>query len=233
MLDEPLVEVALRLRVDLVAEVDVASLGRVLRVHLLRDVGVGGRLAAAVIAHQHDVLEAGRHRLLGDALEDCAEELRREADGARQIGARVVRRVREHRHRDRVAEPLRDRPHDLAAHEGMAAVHVLRPALLGAAGVEQGGRLAGGHRGLHFRPRHHLELDEVFFRGGRLASSRRRGRGFGRRLRERGVGGEREHRKNGKQTAHDDDSFESALPSCPRPPVAQAFRPAGGRGGQP
>ena len=45
-------------------------------------------------------------------------------------------------------------------HERVAAVHVLRSALLGAARVERARRLAGGHRRLHLRPRHHLELDE-------------------------------------------------------------------------
>ena len=45
-------------------------------------------------------------------------------------------------------------------HEIVAAVHVLRAALLGAAGVEERGRLAVGHRLFHFGPRHHLEFDE-------------------------------------------------------------------------
>ena len=64
--DQPVVEVVLRLRVDLVAEVDVLALRRVLRVELLGDLGEDRRLTAAVVAHDHHVLEAGDDRLLGD-----------------------------------------------------------------------------------------------------------------------------------------------------------------------
>ena len=192
---QPLVEVPLRLGVDLVAEEHVSAFGRVLRVHFLRDLRVGLRLAAAVVAHDDDVLEAGRHRLLGDALEDGAEELRRQADRAGQLRAGVVRRVGQHRHRDRVAEPERDRLDDLAAHQRVAAVDVLRSALLGAAGVDERCRLAGRDRRLHLGPRHHLEFDEVFFR-----------RRFGR-LRERRRGRQQEQRNRGEEAAHVYDSF--------------------------
>ena len=113
-----------------------------------------------MIAHQDHVLEAGGDALLRDAFQDDAENLRRQADRARQIGARIVRRIGQDRHEDRVAQLQRDRLDDLVRHQRVAAVDVLRSALLGAAGVHERGRLAGGERGFDFRPGHHAELDE-------------------------------------------------------------------------
>src|SRR5581483_11418597 len=177
VIDEPLVEIALRFRVDLVAEVHVLSLRRVLRVHLLGGRLVGRRLAAAVIAHQDHVLEAGRHRLIGDALEDRLQQFGREADRTGQIRAGVVRRVRQHRQVQRVAEAQRDRLDDRLAHQRVAAVDVLRPALLGSARVDERRRLALGEGLLHFGPRHHREFDVRLLGGGRFLGLRERGRG--------------------------------------------------------
>ena len=84
----------------------------------------------------------------------------------------------EHRHRDGVAELERDRFDGRPRHERVAAIHVLRAALLGAAGVEQRGRLAGVHRLLDLGPGHHLELDERLFTAV-LGERHRRGEGEG------------------------------------------------------
>ena len=94
------------------------------------------------------------------SVEHLAEDFVAQADRAGQIRAGAVGRVGERRHHDRVAELQRDRLRGGARHQRVAAVDVLRSALLGAAGVDDRRRLAGGERRLHFRPRHHLELDE-------------------------------------------------------------------------
>ena len=73
-------------------------------------------------------------KVLDDARQYGREELGGEADRARKRGAGVVRGVRQHGHHDRVAEAERDVLRDVARHEVVAAVRVLRPALLGAAG---------------------------------------------------------------------------------------------------
>ena len=75
------------------------------------------------------------------------------------IGAGAVGREGQHRRGEGVAELQRDVAHLLAAHQRVAAVHVLRAALLGAAVVDQGRGLAGSEGLFDFGPRHHLELD--------------------------------------------------------------------------
>ncbi len=136
------------------------ALRRVLLLELLRDFRVRCRLAAAVIAHQDDVLEAGGDALLGDALQDAAENLRRQADRARQIGARVVRRVGQDRHEDRVTQLQRDRLDDFVRHQRVAAVDVLRSALLGTAVVDEGGRFPLFEGLLDLEPGHHFKIDQ-------------------------------------------------------------------------
>jgi hypothetical protein len=97
--------------------------------------------------------------LLGDALEHRREDFGSEADRSGQRRAGVVRRVGQHRHRDRVPQPERDRLHGFPRHQVVAAVDVLRATVFGPAGIDERRRLPGGERGLHFRPGHHLELD--------------------------------------------------------------------------
>src|SRR5712691_4452490 len=66
---EPIVEVALNLGIDLVAEIDVDTLRRILGIELLRDFTVDVR-ASTVVLHQDHVPEAGGNRFLADSLED-------------------------------------------------------------------------------------------------------------------------------------------------------------------
>ena len=87
---EPPLHVALRLRVDIVAEVDVHAFRCVLLVELPGNRGEHLRLSAAVVAHENDVLEAGDDRLLGDLGEHLTENLGAQADRAWQIRAGVV-----------------------------------------------------------------------------------------------------------------------------------------------
>ena len=91
----------------------------------------------------------------------AAEQLVGQAERAGQRGAGVVRRVGQHRQRDRVAQLQRDRLDGLPRHQVVAAVDVLRPAMFGAAGVDERRGLSRGQRRFHLGPRHHLELDVV------------------------------------------------------------------------
>ena len=84
------------------------------------------RLAAAVVAHQHHVLEAGLDQLFGDLLVDGLEDLVGEADRAGQVRAGAVGRERQHRRGDGVAELERDVAHLFAPEQRVAAVDVLR-----------------------------------------------------------------------------------------------------------
>ena len=84
-----LVEVGVRLRVDLIAVVNVLSFPRVLLVEFLGHQLEFG-LAAAVIAHQDDGLEPADQELLRHFLVDHGEGRGGEADGAGELGARAV-----------------------------------------------------------------------------------------------------------------------------------------------
>src|SRR5258705_8341517 len=135
----------------------------VLVVEFFRRVAIDIRLAAAVIANQDDVLEPGGDGWVADRFEHGGEQLVRQADRAGQRRARVVRRVWQYRQRDRVPQLQGDGLHGFPRHQVVAAVDILRAAMLGPAGIDERGGLPGRQGSLYFGPRHHFKLDVTRF----------------------------------------------------------------------
>ncbi len=93
MIGAPLVEIVLGLLINLVAVDHPDALARILVVQLLGNL-LQLFLAAAVVAHEHDVLESALDQLLGNLLIDLGKQRRRETDRAGKIRTGIVRRVR-------------------------------------------------------------------------------------------------------------------------------------------
>src|SRR5438067_13694229 len=72
---EPIVEIASGFCIDLVTEVHVDALRRILVVQLFSHGPIDVRLAATMVAHQNDVLEASDNGLLANSFENDGKDI--------------------------------------------------------------------------------------------------------------------------------------------------------------